>query len=82
MMSVTDSLEMAKTKLAKATRKRPPVRCAHAPSAVLAGPAKRILYLQFKGFLGGVPPNTEKTAVNPRVGIDRCQEVFVLLTKN
>ena len=26
--------------------------------------------LQFKGFGGGVPPNTERAAVKPRVGIE------------
>ena len=26
--------------------------------------------------MGGVPPNTETAAVNPRVGIARCQEVW------
>jgi len=27
------------------------------------------------GFVGGVPPNTETAAVNPRVGVVRHQEV-------
>ena len=26
--------------------------------------------LHFKGFGGGVPPNTETAAVNPRVGVE------------
>jgi hypothetical protein len=36
------------------------------------------LNLQFKGFGGGVPINTETTAVKPRVGSESWQEVFVL----
>jgi hypothetical protein len=35
-------------------------------------------FSQFKGFAGGVPPNTEITAVKPRVDSASCQEVFVL----
>ncbi len=34
--------------------------------------------LQSKGFAGGVPLNTERAAVKPRVGIAKYQEVFVL----
>jgi len=30
---------------------------------------------QTKGFLGGVPLNTETAAVKPRVGSEDCQEV-------
>jgi hypothetical protein len=37
---------------------------------------KRIL--QFKGFIGGVPLNTERTTVKPWVGSESWQEVFVL----
>ncbi len=36
-----------------------------------AAPKRFCLNLQFKGFAGGVPINTERTAVNPRVGIAR-----------
>jgi len=34
-------------------------------------PRRFYLNLQFKGFGGGVPINTETAAVNPRVGIER-----------
>ena len=34
-------------------------------------PKRFCLNLQFKGFGGGVPINTETAAVNPRVGIER-----------
>ena len=36
-----------------------------------AAPRRFCLNLQFKGFGGGVPINTETAAVNPRVGIER-----------
>jgi hypothetical protein len=36
-----------------------------------AAPKRFYLNLQFKGFAGGVPINTETSAVNPRVGIER-----------
>ena len=36
-----------------------------------AAPKRFYLNLQFKGFGGGVPINTETAAVNPRVGIER-----------
>lgn len=36
-----------------------------------AAPGRFCLNLQFEGFAGGVPINTETAAVNPRVGIER-----------
>ena len=42
------------------------------------GPRRFETLLQFKGFAGGVPLNTERTTVKPWVGIARYQEVFVL----
>jgi hypothetical protein len=45
-----------------------PVWCAHEVPRELAD---RILNLQSKGFLEGVPLNTETAAVKPRVGIER-----------
>ena len=45
----------------------PPVWCAHAER--LRAPRRFEQLLQFKGFGGGVPLNTETAAVNPRVGI-------------
>jgi hypothetical protein len=35
------------------------------------GPRRFETLLQFKGFAGGVPPNTERTTVKPWVGIAR-----------
>ena len=51
-------------------------RCAPARrSAVLVGreggPRRFETLLQFKGFAGGVPPNTERATVKPWVGIAR-----------
>jgi len=46
----------------------PPTRCAQAwPEAA---PGCKTRFLAIKGFAGGVPPNTETTAVKPRVGIE------------
>ena len=47
---------------------RPPARCVFEwPEAV---PASKTRFLAIKGFAGGVPLNTETTAVKPRVGIE------------
>ena len=45
-----------------------PTWCAYEGSNAQPARAKRIL--QFKGFGGGVPSNTETTAVKPRAGIE------------
>ena len=46
----------------------PPTRCAHDKSK--AAPGWKTRFLAIKGFAGGVPLNTETTAVKPRVGIE------------
>ena len=62
MMSSGDKLNLARTSFESS-----PTWCAHARP--VAGPerAKRILHI--KGFVGGVPLNTETAAVKPRAGI-------------
>ena len=45
-----------------------PMECAQKPPTQWQGRREQIL--QLKGFVGGVPLNTETTAVNPRVGIE------------
>ena len=45
----------------------PPVWCAHAGR--IRAPRRLETLLQFKGFAGGVPLNTERTTVKPWVGI-------------
>ena len=57
-----------KMNLAKAGLEPPPVWCAHEWTFAPIRRAKR--FLATKGFGGGVPPNTETTAVKPRVGIE------------
>jgi hypothetical protein len=47
-----------------------PAWFAHAWTAAPPERAKRILQFNLKGFGGGVPLNTETTAVKPRVGIE------------
>ncbi len=71
VMSSGDKLNLAKTGFESS-----PVWCAREWPVTSPEIAKRILHI--KGFGGGVPPNTETTAVKPRVGIARWQEVFVL----
>ena len=46
----------------------PPTRCAYERSK--AAPGCKTRFLAIKGFAGGVPLNTETTAVKPRVGIE------------
>jgi len=53
--------------LAPESRGSPPR--AECPRTLSKAPACQHLILQFKGFGGGVPPNTETAAVNPRAGI-------------
>ena len=64
MMSGSDNLKMAQE-----SRGSQPVQCIHRPPET--APNWFYLNLQFKGFGGGVPLNTETTAVKPRVGIAR-----------
>jgi hypothetical protein len=46
----------------------PPLWCAHTER--LRAPIRFETLLQFKGFGGGVPLNTETAAVKPRVGVE------------
>ena len=46
----------------------PPAGCAQKRSK--AAPRRKTRFLAIKGFAGGVPLNTETTAVKPRVGIE------------
>ena len=46
-----------------------PMACAH--WSVIRAPGRLCPTLQFKGFGGGVPSNTETAAVKPRAGINR-----------
>jgi hypothetical protein len=64
-MSSGDKLILATTR-----SKVSPVWYAHAPPAASSEARQRILQFNFKGFAGGVPSNTETTAVKPRVGIE------------
>jgi hypothetical protein len=70
-MSDGDKLNFARTSIGWS-----PVWCA--PERSLAAAKTRKLNLHFKGFVGGVPPNTERTTVKPWVGSASWQEVFVL----
>jgi len=64
MMSGSDKLKMA-----PGSNNSQPVGSIHrVPNAV---PRSICLNLQFEGFGGGVPINTETAAVKPRVGIAR-----------
>ena len=47
----------------------PPVWCVHTER--IRAPRRFETLLQFKGFAGGVPLNTERTTVKPWVGIAR-----------
>ena len=61
--------DSAKRIQAQECRGVPPVGFAHRRPE--AAPKRFETSLQFKGFPGGVPPNTEKTTVKPWVGIAR-----------
>jgi hypothetical protein len=50
------------------SRGSPPVGCA--PRSITSTPGELGPDLHLKGFGGGVPLNTETTAVKPRVGIE------------
>jgi len=61
--------DSAKRIQAQESRGFPPVGSAHRE---LRRALRRFeTLLQFKGFVGGVPPNTERTTVKPWVGIAR-----------
>ena len=62
MMSGRDKLKMAQE-----SRGSQPVKYIH--DSPKSAPGLFSSNLQFKGFGGGVPLNTETTAVKPRVGI-------------
>ena len=64
MMSSGDKLNLART-----SREASPVGSAHVQKIASLERARRILNLHIKGFVGGVPLNTETAAVKPRVGI-------------
>jgi hypothetical protein len=57
-----------KLKMAQESRGSQPVECVHRPPE--SAPIWFDPNLQFKGFGGGVPLNTETAAVKPRVGIE------------
>jgi hypothetical protein len=54
--------------MARESRGSPPVGSAHKSST--GAPEGQHPILHSKGFAGGVPLNTETTAVKPRVGIE------------
>ena len=57
-----------KLKMVQESRGSQPVECVHRPPE--CAPKWFDPNLQFKGFVGGVPLNTETAAVKPRVGIE------------
>ena len=63
MMSTDTNLKMAQE-----SRGSPPVDYVH--RSLNGAPDVFSQILQFKGFGGGVPLNTETAAVKPRVGIE------------
>jgi len=65
MMSSGDKLNLART-----SREASPVGSAHDQKIAAFEQARPILNLHIKGFVGGVPLNTETTAVKPGVGIE------------
>ena len=71
MMSSSDKL-----KRARESYNSLPVDSIHRPPKT--APMRIFLNLQFKGFGGGVPINTERATVKPWVGSESWQEVFVL----
>ena len=58
--------DSTKLKMAQRMQNSSPVGCAH--RSLISAPRWFETLLQFKGFGGGVPLNTETAAVNPRVG--------------
>ena len=63
MMSDSDKLITTQE-----SRGSQPVKCVHTPPE--SAPKWFSSNLQFKGFGGGVPLNTETAAVKPRVGVE------------
>jgi len=63
-MSSGDKLNLERT-----SREASPVGSAHDRKTMSGRRTRRILDLHIKGFVGGVPLNTETAAVKPRVGI-------------
>jgi hypothetical protein len=63
MMPISDKLISARE-----SRGSPPVGSACWPKK--SAPSELSLNLHFKGFGGGVPLNTERAAVKPRVGTE------------
>ena len=61
--------EMSATEDGQECRGVPPVWCVHTER--IRAPRRFETLLQFKGFAGGVPLNTERTTVKPWVGIAR-----------
>ena len=72
-MSRSDKLKIAKTSIGWS-----PAWCAHERPIAARRIRKRILQFNYKGFMEGVPLNTERTTVKPWVGSESWQEVFVL----
>jgi hypothetical protein len=72
-MSRGDKLKFAKTSIGWS-----PTWCAHERLSAARRIEKRILQFNYKGLMGGVPLNTERTTVKPWVGSESWQEVFVL----
>ena len=58
-----------KLNLARISREASPMGYAHYQKTESVRLAKQDLNLHIKGFVGGVPLNTETAAVKPRVGI-------------
>ena len=60
--------DSTKLKMAQRMQNSSPVGSAH--RSLISAPRWFEQTLHFKGFAGGVPINTETTAVKPRVGIE------------
>jgi len=60
--------DRAKLKMVPGLRYASPVGSAH--RSLISAPGWFENNLQFKGFGGGVPQNTETAAVNPRAGVE------------
>jgi hypothetical protein len=58
----------AELKVARKSDHAQPAWCIHLPPG--RAPKRLDQILQFKGFEGGVPLNTERAAVKPRAGIE------------
>ena len=60
--------DSTKLKMAQRMQNSSPVGSAH--RSLISAPTWFYPNLQFKGFAGGVPINTETAAVKPRVGVE------------